>query len=98
MVGEAVLVAASAAGTDSLFAGTSLVHRQGTTIDVLRIQRLNCRTRLIRIIHFYEAKAVASTRLTVLDDLCAAHLAVRGKQIFQILTRGAVTQITDIWL
>lgn len=92
--------AAEAAATTAatLLAGTRLVDRQVTAVDVLAVERLDRGAGLVVILHLDEAEAAGTTRLAIHDQRRGEHLAVGLEELAETGLRRIERQIADVEL
>jgi hypothetical protein len=93
---SATATISTTAAATTFFAWTSFVDCQSTTIELFVMQSIDRITSSIFICHFDESKTLASTGVTVLDDLSAAHCTELCKHLFQALVGNTIGQVTDV--
>jgi hypothetical protein len=98
---SAVAASATAATTTAaapLFAGTRFVDGKCPAVVLLTIQGRNRGRGLLIRGHFDKSKSFAAPGVTIIDDLCRNHLAMRSKQLFEFRAIDTVAQVPDIQL
>lgn len=92
----AASTAVTTPASTALFARPGLVDRQRPAVMFFVVQTLDGRLGLLVGSHFDEGKTLASSRVAILNDLSADHVAELSKQLLQGVVGRSVTQITDI--
>ncbi len=87
-------VAAAAAATR--LARLGLIDREAPAVDFLVVKTLDGRLGLGLAAHLDEAKALAPTRVAILDDLRALHDPESGEQLLQVSVADLIGQVPDI--
>src|SRR5271166_4472966 len=80
----AAAVTAAATATATRFAWLGLVDCQPAPVILLVVQALDRRLSLCFGVHFDESEPLATTSVTVLDDLCALHGPELGEPSFEV--------------
>jgi hypothetical protein len=89
-----VSATAATAGSAAIRTGTRFIDIDGPAAQFRAIQRGDGRFGLVGIRHFDEGKPAGLARFPVIDDGHVIHGAVLGKDIEELILRGAEAQIT----
>jgi hypothetical protein len=87
LVAVAVPTAASASSSTAatILARTGLVDSQGTPLEILTVQGVNCGLGSVR--HFHEAETARFAGFAIHNDLCRGDGSVRAEKLAEVIGR-----------
>jgi hypothetical protein len=80
---SAASAAASSSATTTILARTGLVDSQGTPLEFLTVQGVNCGLGSVR--HFHEAETARFASFAIHDDLCRGDGSVRAEKLAEVI-------------
>jgi len=86
--------AATTTAAAAIFARTSLVDSQRSSLKVLAIECVNCG--LSSVSHFDKPETTRFSGLAIHNDLCRGHRAVLAEQLAQVIGSRLERQISDV--